>query len=127
MNFDDGTAFLALAKELVKQAVDPLNQNAKLRSAISRAYFAAFLAVRYYLRYIEGDRAIPRSADAHRYVKEKFANSNDKVRQDIAYGLESLREERNKADYNANYVVLLTNIQLLLYAADEIFASLKTL
>jgi uncharacterized protein (UPF0332 family) len=127
MNFEDGSAFLELAKELVKQATRLPNQEAKLRTAISRAYYAAFLKARYHLRYKEHDRNIPRNVDVHKYVREKFKASEIAERKEIAQGLENLREERNKADYDPNYRDLSRNSQLVLLSANNVISLLETL
>ena len=53
MSFD-WSEYLNLAKELANQAIAPANQEAKLRTAISRSYYAAFINARNYLRDKEG-------------------------------------------------------------------------
>ena len=52
-----------------------------LRSAISRAYYAAFLLARNYLRDQDGDKAISKLSQVHIYVADKFSSSKNQVRQ----------------------------------------------
>lgn len=82
MSFD-WSEYLNVAKELAGIATNPANQEAKLRAAISRAYYAAFIKARNHLRDNEG-HSIPRTADAHRYVWEQFDTSPEPVRQNVA-------------------------------------------
>jgi len=94
----DWTEYLKLAQELAGQATNPANEEAKLRSSISRAYYAAFCKARNHLRDIDGD-SIPRS-DVHAYVCNKFKLSTDKSRVAIGNELDRQRVRRNKADYD---------------------------
>lgn len=50
MSFD-WSGYLDVAKELASVALTSANKEAKLRSAISRAYYAAFILARNYLRF----------------------------------------------------------------------------
>ena len=94
----DWSEYLKLAQELAGQTVSPANEEAKLRSSVSRAYYAAFCKARNYLRDIEG-RSIPSTPEAHRYVRDKFKNSPDRLRRKIGDGLDRLRIRRNRVDY----------------------------
>ncbi|HID61452.1 MAG TPA: HEPN domain-containing protein [Anaerolineae bacterium] len=98
MSFD-WSEYFALAQELVGQATSPSSQEARLRSAISRAYYAAFCKARNYLRDREG-HSIPRGGQVHRYVRNQFKKSSDKVRKEVGENLNRLRKDRNKADYD---------------------------
>ncbi len=59
----DWSQYLNLAKEFLCQPTPPANQEAKMRSAISRAYYAAFISARNYLPETE-EHSIPKTADA---------------------------------------------------------------
>ena len=100
MNFD-WSQYLNLAKEFLGQPTPPASQEAKMRSAISRAYYAAFMSARNYLQETEG-YSIPTTADAHKYVLQQFKQSSDRERQNIGRNLENLRRDRNAADYKHN-------------------------
>lgn len=90
--------YLNLAKELAGITTTPAIQNAKFRAAISRAYYAAFVTARNYLRDQKG-HSIPITGDAHKYVSEQFKNSSDPQYQLIGNNLKRLRLYRNQADY----------------------------
>jgi uncharacterized protein (UPF0332 family) len=98
MSFD-GRAFLILAQELASApaagGTEDL-ESARLRSAISRAYYAAFWRARALLL-AEGER-IPR-LDAHQAVIEAFRSSPYRARMALGENLGRLRSDRNAADY----------------------------
>ena len=91
MNFRD---FLTLAATLAAGSTE-----AEWRSAVSRAYYAAFHVGCELLR----DLAfrVPRADRAHAYVWLRLANSSDPDVQNAGQDLNNLRGERNTADYNA--------------------------
>jgi uncharacterized protein (UPF0332 family) len=98
MSFD-WSEYLGLAQELAGQTVSPASQEAKLRAAISRAYYAAFCKARNHLRDHEG-HAIPRGGGAHKYVRDQFKNNPDRLRSQIGHNLDRLRRHRNMVDYD---------------------------
>ena len=57
--------YLELAKELLGGAVGSPLEEAKLRSAISRAYYAVFNEARDYLVLNKPDLIIPNTGEAH--------------------------------------------------------------
>jgi uncharacterized protein (UPF0332 family) len=83
-------AFLTLAEELASRPGD----EAAARSAISRAYYAAFHAGRAYLRQV--NMTIDVSGTAHRQVRQALLASNREVSQNLA----RLHELRKEADYD---------------------------
>ncbi len=101
MSFD-GRAFLGSAHQLATLPPDgtPLDlEAANLRSAISRAYYAAFWRAR--AQYLRDGERLPRM-DAHQTVIEAFRKSRYRARMTIGAHLFQLRSERNDADYQAN-------------------------
>lgn len=100
MSFD-WAEYLKLAKALTGDIQETPNEEARSRSAISRAYYAAFCQARNYLRDGEHDSTIPRMNDSgvHTYVINKFRASRDRTRRTIGNNLYQLRIERNNADY----------------------------
>lgn len=96
MSFD-WAEYLNLAQELVGQTTIPSSKEAKLRSAISRAYYAAFCKARNHLRDREG-HVIPKK-NTHWYVIDQFNGSPDKLHRWVGRDLERMRRDRNKADY----------------------------
>ena len=102
MSFD-WTEYLHLAKELANQKTDkPSSPEAKYRSSISRAYYAAHGKAKNYLASVR-NITIPESPEAHQLVIEKFKelgiNDNNQQCIDISSSLKTLRTQRNIADY----------------------------
>ncbi|HXF05948.1 MAG TPA: HEPN domain-containing protein [Blastocatellia bacterium] len=97
MSFD-WLEYLDLARELAGQTTAASTQEAKWRSAISRAYYAAFCKARNCLRDKQG-LSIPRTGQAHRIVWRQFKNSPDKSRKRIGENLRRLLNDRRQTDY----------------------------
>ena len=95
----DWAEYLNVAGELAAIPFRPSIAEAKQRSAISRAYYAAFGKARVHLRDIDGDGNIPRGPQAHEYVRLAFKASVDPRRRSIGENLNRLRRARNRADY----------------------------
>lgn len=126
MSFD-WTEYLDLAQQLAGSvATASIGTEAKYRAAISRAYYAAFCKSRNYLRDIDGT-PIPKSGDAHRFVKNEFKSSADTVRQSIGKDLDRLRIERNKADYDDVVASMTATTKFALSLAQNIISGLGKL
>lgn len=98
----DGRRLLALAQKLVEgvAARTPLTEGdgaPECRSAISRAYYAAFLVAAAYLDRI--GFAVQNTPAAHVAVQYALNNGGDKTLRDIAADLDRLHGERRRADY----------------------------
>jgi uncharacterized protein (UPF0332 family) len=91
--------YFDLSQELLQNTGNLTIREARARSAISRAYYAAFCSSRNHLRDVDG-KSVPQGAEVHKYVKTEFANSTEVSRQQISKNLDRLRIERNKADYD---------------------------
>jgi hypothetical protein len=98
MNFD-WVEYYKLAQELAGTSQTPANAEAKMRAAISRMYYAASCQARNYLRDRKG-LTISAGARAHRFVRDTFRNSQDRMRQKVGDRLDKLRVHRNRADYD---------------------------
>ena len=104
----DWSGYLDLANELaiVSDRDSVKTIEAKLRSSISRAYYAAFCLARNYLRdYLDDTRLSKARVDyvnEHQYVAEEFKNYDSRNTNMIEIGksLSRLRALRNKADYD---------------------------
>ncbi len=125
MSFD-WSEYLGLAQELSGQTASPASQEAKLRAAISRAYYAAFCKARNHLRDREG-HAIPIGGKAHAYVRDKFKNSPDQLRSQIGHNLDRLRRHRNIVDYDDSVSGLLPMTSRDLKLAQRVLSALTTL
>jgi uncharacterized protein (UPF0332 family) len=123
MSFD-WSEYLNLAQELAGQVKSPSSQEAKLRSSISRSYYAAFCKARNNLR---GERhSIPRQ-NTHRYVIDQFLDSPDRVRKRVGAHLDRLRKDRNKADYDDKVARLSDMTAKALRLADQVILRLGSL
>lgn len=91
--------YYILAGQLKQQAADSSQQEAYLRSAISRAYYASFCLARNYLRDSLGRKSTG-TLDDHEFVKNQFRNLPGQDNQAIAENLRRLRAYRNQADYD---------------------------
>jgi uncharacterized protein (UPF0332 family) len=88
-----GGDFLTLAERWVNGAGE-----AEWRSAVSRAYYAAFHEARELLRDL-GFR-VPRGDQAHAYLWMRLSNCGDPQVQLAGSELNRLRRDRNRADYD---------------------------
>src|SRR6266849_725492 len=117
MSFD-WSNYLDLARELQRQGAVHSSKEAELRSAISRAYYAAFCKARNYLR----DRrhlTLSRGAEAHSEVQDEFQLSPDRRFKEIGENLNRLRTFRNRADYNDVFAGLNNTTVLCIELADN--------
>ena len=112
--------FLVLAQELAQR-----REEAALRSAVSRAYYAAFGKARAFLE-AEG---VSFAADAgdHAQVWETFRASSNDVRYYIGEDGFVLRNNRNRADYDADVSDIQARAQRAVRKAETIFRSLERL
>ena len=125
MSFD-WSEYLNLAQELAGQATGTSSQEAKWRSAISRAYYAAFCEARNHLRDKER-HSIPRGVEVHGYVRNQFKKSPDKVRKGVGENLNRLRIDRNKADYDDTVAGLSADTKKALKLAERVISKLGSL
>lgn len=91
MNFRD---FLTLANSLASGATE-----AEWRSAVSRAYYAAFHVACRLLSDL--GFTVPRAERAHAYVWLRLTNSSHANVRNAGLDLNHLRQQRNRADYDS--------------------------
>lgn len=89
----DAREFHTLAQQLSLEATE-----AAWRSAVSRAYYAAFHVARQLLEDL--GFTVPRADRAHAYLWLRLANCGDPQVQQAGNALNDLRRERNWADYD---------------------------
>ena len=89
----DGRDFLTLAQQLASATTE-----AAWRSAISRAYYAAFHVAKHLLEDLRF--AVPRADLAHAYIWMRLCNCGDPQVESAGMRLNDLRRERNWADYD---------------------------
>ena len=113
--------YLDLADELVKRTGD----EAPERSAVSRAYYAAFGSAREYL--IRRGASIPKAGPAHAIVWTPFHTTPDPVRRRIANLGRLLRKQRSRADYDDSYPGLSVDAQNAVAMARRLLSDLAGL
>ncbi|MEG4959247.1 MULTISPECIES: HEPN domain-containing protein [unclassified Microcoleus] len=129
----DWSEYLNLAQELSATNSDSsANREAKLRSAISRAYYSTFCLARNYLRDIEKDPRLfrkNRDINEHKYVADEFIYHPTKMKNMVKIGenLSRLRELRNKADYDDTMFNLQREARNALVLAENIISALSNL
>ncbi len=101
MSFD-WQNYLYLAKGLSGNPVSGTeNQEAKFRSAISRAYYAAFHVAKDYA--CNNSQPPDQNAEnIHKEIREWFHSNPHRLAKQIGDDLNRLRINRNKADYDGN-------------------------
>lgn len=129
----DWSEYLNLAQELAATNSESSdNREAKLRSAISRAYYSTFCLARNYLRDIEKDPRLfrkNRDINEHQYVAEEFIYHPTKKKNLVKIGenLSRLRELRNQADYEDTMFNLQREARNALMLAENIISALSNL
>lgn len=120
----DGSDFLALAENLLSQRA---GDEAAERSAISRAYYAAFLKAREYL-----DRqgpAVPRNGAAHTVVWNRLLTGQGSVSKSVGQDGKRLKAWRRSADYDLPHPAadVSAEAQTAVTTARHLLANLATL
>ena len=130
----DWSEYFNLAQELAAISSDNFASNeAKLRFAVSRAYYSVFCLSRNYLRDVEKDPRLSRrnsfDINQHQYVAEEFIFHKSKNPKIIKIGenLSRLRELRNKADYSDTMFSLQKDVKYALKITENIISVLSDL
>jgi uncharacterized protein (UPF0332 family) len=119
--------YLDLAQELHGGAVGTPFEEAKLRSAISRAYYAVFNEGRDFLRVRMPRLLIPEDGRAHEFVADVFANDSRADWVTVGAKMGRLRQNRRKADYFPSVNGLLPLTVFCLQQASIALTTLKRL
>lgn len=120
MDFD-WTNYLSLARFLQTQPDANITEEAFLRCAISRAYYAAFCHARNYARDRHGLR-LRYNGDDHALVRRHFQARRERS---VAAKLHDLSEWRNLCDYEDAVNDLPTLLTCALAEAQKVIAILK--
>jgi uncharacterized protein (UPF0332 family) len=118
--------YLHLARQLLQESESAASEEANLRTAISRAYYAAFCSARNHLRDKEG-QSMPGGGSVHTYVREQFQKGPGETRKVVGRSLGDLRFRRNQADYDDGFAQLRTAAEASLAQAAEVIAILASL
>jgi uncharacterized protein (UPF0332 family) len=109
--------FLALADTLAQGASE-----AEWRTAISRAYYSAFLEARGLL--VDMRFQVPRGAQAHGYLYLRLSNAGDAAVVMAGNALHDLQGERNRADYEPQRTFTQADALAAVVAARTIMTAL---
>lgn len=91
--------YLAVARHLTGYSDASGHAEACLRSAISRAYYAALNTARNLLRDQWGIE-VPETAEIHSFIPQWFLGDDGMDQKEIGALLDRLRDRRRKADYD---------------------------
>jgi uncharacterized protein (UPF0332 family) len=122
MSFD-WLHYLNLALELSDQAASSKHRDAKLRSSISRAYYATFHKSRQLLNHKWGI-SIPKGPNAHKQVQNEFKRRKQYGIQENLY---RMRGYRNKADYDDEFADLEGTARENIWRAKQVLSCLRCL
>ncbi len=114
----DGKDFLVVAEELVKGGTE-----AEWRSAVSRAYYAAFHEARQLMRDLRFQ--VPKAETAHPYLWHRLMNSADTQVVSAGSDLNALRTDRNRADYENGLTLTQLNCRLAVQTARKLIQILN--
>ena len=118
----DWSQYLALAEELAERQ----NDEAALRSAISRAHYAAFCLARNRLR--QEGVALPRTGAAHGMIWATYRETaGSSTRRSIGHIGDRLRVIRNMADYDDTVVDLVSWARFALSRARLVLTLLNSI
>src|SRR5262249_51516909 len=93
------------------------------RSAVSRAYYAAFHVARDLLRDLGFQ--VPRAANAHSYLSLRLSNCGDPTIQQVGTHLNSLQRKRNLADYDIHLTLSQSDALVLVQLARSVILHLN--
>jgi uncharacterized protein (UPF0332 family) len=115
--------YLSIATTLLNDTTVP---EAALRSAVSRAYYAAFNIARLYLRE-DGRLKLLTQPNAHRAVWAELRDSEHPIESSLGHAGFRMRSFRNRADYDDNYPRLHHDAVVAISAARNLVAQIAEL
>lgn len=122
----DWSEYLKLAQQLAGQDVNLVSQEAKLRSSVSRSYYAAYHKALNYLTDID-KYEIPRAPEAHKTVRELFQKSPNRSYKKIGSNLDRLGIDRIHADYRSHVDAIPGKASMALILAQKVITEVETL
>ena len=125
MSFD-WREYLSVAQAQASRAPTgpPAGVEANQRSAVSRAYYAAFILARNWPRDVD-QLTHPRGGQAHEFVRSAFKNGSNPDRVRIGVALDRLRRARNRCDHEDSVPGLAPLTAISLDRAEEVLDDLR--
>lgn len=118
--------YLDVARHLTEHSDSSGYAGACLRSAISRAYYAALNTTRNLLRDQWGIE-VPETAEIHSFIPQWFLTEDDVDYREIGALLDRLRDRRRKADYDDEIPKVLSLAKRSLSDAQLVIDRVSTL
>ncbi len=113
--------FLSLARQLGLGT-----DEASKRTAVSRAYYAAFGVARGWL-VNQANVHVPSTGKAHDIVWDEFERRGDRESVSIAHNGRRLKDKRRKADYEKHVSNFGSLVQPALFEARQVITTIETL
>ena len=104
---------LDVANSLFNYGIRNVNDEAKYRSIINRAYYAAFLTAR-------DNAGITSKRDVHKAVIDYYINAGNFC---VSNKLSSMRNHRRKSDYDLNSPITLQDVRDVLRDSKQLIMS----
>lgn len=118
----DWKNYISFAEELNNNRSD----EAALRSSISRAYYGAFCKVRNYIGTKYASSISQTKGDGiHQKIIQVLKESEDSQEFSLGNTLHSLRDERNKADYDAHAKITKPITSIAIKTSNNILTTLE--
>lgn len=117
-------SYIKLAGDLINYQKTPDIKEAYLRSSMSRSYYGIFCIARNLLK----RRGVTiKKIDTHRFVREEYQNSTNRIEKKVAKDLSRLWKERKDADYEDIAVINMKRAKTALYLSRRTLSILKKL
>lgn len=126
MTHFDWKGYYNLAKELSKN----IDDEASIRSAISRYYYSAFCSARYYLVEVKHEEHLLDTVGAHTNVYSFLQKSDNFNENELGEVLETLFEKRNCADYdwrNTDLEFFINDLSIVETLVEKAFLNINVL
>ena len=124
MSFDWNEYFL-LAKELSGDQTFKGNKEAKMRSAISRAYYAVIIQARTKICQLNSI-SFPKG-NTHKWTIDKYTAGQRPLAQSIGTRLKRLKKRRERADYEDYVKNLISELNSALIEAERLMIDIDRL
>lgn len=122
MSFD-WNEYFHLAKELSGDKNHNGNEEARERSAISRAYYSVVIQARTKISLLNGEKA-PRK-NTHAWTIKKFNSNTSPQAKSIGARLLRLKKRRERADYDDHIMNREAELRSALIEAEKLIADIK--
>jgi uncharacterized protein (UPF0332 family) len=124
MHFFDWSNYLDFSKRVLNFNCDSQIEEAKYRTIVSRAYYAAFHNSSLYMKNVLGIPPIT-GPGAHQWVIDNLNNSSDLKANEAAAKLKTLKWSRRIADYDSDKKTKERHATNAIKLSEQIISGLK--